>query len=237
MRYFEKQAEQYNYTGTYEELISHIESKGKKVVRIQDKGFYVPSKSSTGNPRLGFIYIKPQYRNKGIGTKVTKDFLKKHPDMTYNANKDNKPSRKIAKKIGITKQADLKEWIANRGEDWDYLKYLVAHKYNVLKGGREIDAPTWDLIKHDWSKFKPSIWVPYREQHFGQKNTRKFRAAVNRHAKAEEHHDYKYNNPEGTIVPNKENFADWWAVSKSKNPNILPIKQWLRKKGIDKNIT
>jgi len=132
------------------------------------------------------------------------------------------------------KIAGLSDWIHNRGEDWDQLKYLAEHKYNVYKAGKQLDAPTWDIVKHDWSKFKPSIWVPYREKFFGgnEENDpmihKAFRNAVTEHARLERHHDYKYNNPTGEIMPNAENLADWYAVSKSKNSNIPNIKTWLK---------
>ena len=102
-----------------------------------------------------------------------------------------------------------------------------------------IVAPTWDLIKHDWSKLKPSIWVPYREAIIAEKVFeggtpspeiyKKFREAVDEHTRLEPHHDYKYNNPTGEIKPNLENFADWYSVSKARDPKIPNIRKWLQK--------
>lgn len=133
------------------------------------------------------------------------------------------------------KQANLSDWWHNRKEDWESLKYLAKHKYYVLEGGLELGAPVWPLVKHDWTKLKPSLWVPYREFFHGEHGNdpeayEKFRNAVAMHAKLEKHHDYKYNNPAGTIRPNKENLADWWSVAKSHNPNTPDIKTWIRKR-------
>ena len=132
------------------------------------------------------------------------------------------------------KTADLAEWWANRKEDLEQIKYLAKHKYYVYKGGMDLGAPSLDLIKHDWSKLKPSIWVPYREQMYGGHGRdpqiyANFRKAVMEHAALEEHHDYKYKNV-GT--PNLENYADWWSVSKSRDSQTPDIKAWLGKKGI-----
>ncbi len=132
------------------------------------------------------------------------------------------------------KTADLAEWWANRGEDWENLKYLAKHKYYVYKGGKELGAPTWPLLKHDITKLKPSIWVPYREQMHGGHGRdpeiyAAFRKAVAEHAGLESHHDYKYKN---MGRPGLENFADWWSIAKTYNPETPDIKIWLRKKGI-----
>jgi hypothetical protein len=127
----------------------------------------------------------------------------------------------------------FKDWAGNRKEDYDYLKYLVDHKYNVYKGGRELGGDRWDLIKHDWSKFHPALWVPYREKWFGDNpNEKAFRRAAKRHVEMESHHDYKYF-PDKNLSPNAENYADWWSVAKSKDPNIPGIKEWLRQKNIN----
>jgi hypothetical protein len=61
------------------------------------------------------------------------------------------------------KTAGLSNWWDNRKEDWEAAKYLAKHKYYVYKGGKELGADTGPLLSHDWSKLKPSIWVPYRE--------------------------------------------------------------------------
>ena len=129
----------------------------------------------------------------------------------------------------------LSDFVDDRVEDLAYADYLLKHKYYVLKGGLELDSPIWPLIKHDWSKFKPKNWVPYREKFFGEntpKNQKLFRKAVQDHVNSESHHDYKYKNPDHTIKPNAENFADWWAVQKYYYPDTTPdsIKKWLRKR-------
>lgn len=46
---------------------------------------------------------------------------------------------------------------------WQYLKYLVRHKWFVLVAGLKTGAPLWRLLVHDWSKFLPSEWLPYAQ--------------------------------------------------------------------------
>ena len=126
----------------------------------------------------------------------------------------------------LEKKADLAEWWANRKEDLEQIKYLAKHKYYVYKGGRELGAPSLDLIKHDWSKLKPSVWVPYREFFHGGHGRdpqvyANFRKAVMEHAALEQHHYYKYKN---LGKPNLENFADWYSVAKTYNPETPDIK-------------
>jgi len=102
----------------------------------------------------------------------------------------------------------------------------------VYKGGKELGADTMPLLKHDWSKLKPSIWVPYREFFHGghgrdPKVYADFREAVKKHVEAESHHDYKYKK---RGKPNLENYADWWGVAKARHPETSDIKTWLRKR-------
>jgi hypothetical protein len=132
------------------------------------------------------------------------------------------------------KTADLAEWWGNRKEDLESAKYLAKHKYHVYKGGRELGADPIALLKHDWSKLMPSLWVPYREFFHGEnRNDPKvhadFREAIKKHEEYESHHDYKYKNKG---KPNLENYADWYSVAKTYNPATPDIKIWLRKKGI-----
>lgn len=46
---------------------------------------------------------------------------------------------------------------------WQYLKYLIRHKWFVLIAGLKTGAPLWRLLIHDWSKFLPSEWMPYAQ--------------------------------------------------------------------------
>jgi len=114
------------------------------------------------------------------------------------------------------KEADFWE---DRKNDAKYLGYLVKHKADVYVGGRALGGKKIPLIMHDWSKFKPSVWAPYRDYWIkGDKSPaslKRFRAAVKKHVNSETHHDYKYKDKG---APTVENYADWWAVSKHMDP-------------------
>jgi len=44
---------------------------------------------------------------------------------------------------------------------WQYLKYVLRHKWFVFLAGIGLGVPIWRLIIHDWDKFLPSMWFAY----------------------------------------------------------------------------
>lgn len=46
------------------------------------------------------------------------------------------------------------------------LRYILRHKYFVLRAGLRLGVPLWRLVIHDWSKFLPCEWVPYANRFF-----------------------------------------------------------------------
>lgn len=46
---------------------------------------------------------------------------------------------------------------------WEYLKYVLRHKWFVLIAGLNLGVPVWQLIIHDWDKFLPDEWIPYAQ--------------------------------------------------------------------------
>lgn len=44
---------------------------------------------------------------------------------------------------------------------WQYLKYVLRHKWHVFWAGLWLRVPIWSLIIHDWDKFMPDEWFPY----------------------------------------------------------------------------
>jgi hypothetical protein len=59
---------------------------------------------------------------------------------------------------------------------WDYLKYVLRHKYYVVLECFGVGL-YWRGIKHDWHKFLPSEWFPYVEFFHG-KNAKPVRDKV-----------------------------------------------------------
>lgn len=53
-------------------------------------------------------------------------------------------------------------------QHWQYLKYVLRHKWYVFLYCLEYGL-VWRGIKHDWSKFLPSEWFPYVAYFYGKK--------------------------------------------------------------------
>jgi hypothetical protein len=44
---------------------------------------------------------------------------------------------------------------------WQYLKYVLRHKWFVFEECLKLGVPLWIAIFHDWDKFLPDEWMPY----------------------------------------------------------------------------
>lgn len=51
--------------------------------------------------------------------------------------------------------------------NFQYLSYVLRHKWHVLLAGLELRVPLWRLLLHDWTKFLPREWVAYRNWFYG----------------------------------------------------------------------
>ena len=63
------------------------------------------------------------------------------------------------------------------GRHWQYLKYVVVHKYWVFLAGWELGIP-WLALLHDNSKFLPDEWMPYACHFYEPDGSRKTRRAA-----------------------------------------------------------
>jgi len=50
---------------------------------------------------------------------------------------------------------------------FQYLKYVLKHKYYVFVEGRKLGLGIWQLLIHDWQKFTPTEWSPYVMTFYG----------------------------------------------------------------------
>jgi hypothetical protein len=79
-------------------------------------------------------------------------------------------------------------------DHFNYLKYVLRHKWYVLKACFMVDAPLWLGIIHDLSKFTPTEWTPYVHTFYKPDGTRQcvetdeFKFAWNSHQKKNKHH-------------------------------------------------
>lgn len=120
---------------------------------------------------------------------------------------------------------------------WQYFKYVARHKWFVFLACLEYGL-VWRGIKHDWTKFLPSEWMPYVEYFYGRKphngatgyahqlkaDDTAFNSAWNHHQKANSHHWQYYvllEDEGGTFclpmsdLDRKEMIADWRGAGKA----------------------
>lgn len=77
-------------------------------------------------------------------------------------------------------------------KDWQYLRYMLRHKWFVFRAGLKFKVPVWRLLIHDWSKFRYwTEWIPYRELFYNlpcKESREAFQLASMRHIKINKHH-------------------------------------------------
>jgi len=122
----------------------------------------------------------------------------------------------------------------------NYLKYLIKHKYYVLKGCFLFEVPILIGIFHDWSKLMPDELIGYANTFCSEnknnryKETEEFLLAWNLHQKRHKHHWQHWviikDNDE--IIPLemsdiyiREMLADWYGASLAQFGK-LKIKEW-----------
>ena len=118
-----------------------------------------------------------------------------------------------------------------------YLKYVLRHKWYVFLAGCRLGIPLLALV-HDWSKFKPSEWLPYARTFYSSSGVGQYEpesggmdVAWNAHIHRNKHH-WQYwvlVRDNGDIdclpMPGKyrlEMLADWIGAAKAQgNPDLL----------------
>lgn len=124
-------------------------------------------------------------------------------------------------------------------DDWKQFKYLVKHKYYLMKPARQVGIPLHTALLHDWSKFTPKEWASYREYWLGPQGMRgakdpevkeRFREAW-KHHKAYSPHHFRLSGIEkwDKLKYRLERIIDWYAAAKasSKYPELFPdFKTW-----------
>jgi hypothetical protein len=129
-----------------------------------------------------------------------------------------------------------------------YLKYLLRHKWFVLLACWRLGVPLRRALIHDWSKFTPSEFGPYKRYFFDRKDEFKagkldpnkvsadFDRAWNHHQKANKHHwDYwvmpgdKISQPRPIPMPETyvaEMVADWMGAGRAKTGS-WDMEEWV----------
>jgi len=112
---------------------------------------------------------------------------------------------------------------------WGKFVYLMKHKYYVFHAGLKVKAPLWRLIKHDWDKFLPSLWIPFADFYHGEgeptEEVKKAHALASlHHINLNDHHPQYWmfldhsGNPCPQPMPEaaiREMVADWLGMCKS----------------------
>jgi len=54
------------------------------------------------------------------------------------------------------------------GKYFEYLRYVIRHKYFVFVACRKLGVGLWQALFHDFSKFSPSEFIPYAFHFYGK---------------------------------------------------------------------
>lgn len=85
---------------------------------------------------------------------------------------------------------------------WQYLKYVLRHKWFVFLAGLKLGVPIVRLILHDWTKFLPSEWFPYAFYFYGSYE-----------AKQKKNTDLHFEYHLSELVPYGEHFDDKFEIA------------------------
>lgn len=135
-----------------------------------------------------------------------------------------------------------------------YLRYLARHKWFVYRAARSVGVP-WLGVVHDWSKFRPSEFFPYREFFYGkpgQSAQEAFDGAWLAHIHRNKHHWQHYvlrqddgqtkalEMPHryaremvadwigaGLAITGRDNLKDWYAENRNKMLLAPLTRQWV----------
>lgn len=61
---------------------------------------------------------------------------------------------------------------------WQYLKYVLRHKWFVFRACLQLGVPLWIAIVHDWDKFLPDEWLPYARTFYAPDGTKQYQESV-----------------------------------------------------------
>lgn len=124
------------------------------------------------------------------------------------------------------------------GKYWNNLRYIMRHKYYVMKAAWKLSqyCPSrllvWRGIIHDWSKFTPAEFGAYANHFFSNsKGAVAFADAWEHHLNVNKHHPEHWDDPDDMEVLDLfEMVCDWYGAGKAKNPNEpTDILEWYEK--------
>jgi len=90
---------------------------------------------------------------------------------------------------------------------WNYLRYVLRHKWYVFWACLKMGVPIWRALIHDWTKFTRREWSPYVHQFFNPDGTpRKVRDASGSYDPNAQSLDFKY-----AWLSHQRNLHHWQA--------------------------
>jgi hypothetical protein len=110
---------------------------------------------------------------------------------------------------------------------WNYLVYLLRHKYFVFLECLKLGVPIWIAILHDWDKFLPDEWFGYAHYIYAPDGTKYVRQSK----------DFRYlpTNSEAFdrayflhMKRNKHHWQ-WWIVAHENGLHMEPMSDLYRR--------
>lgn len=100
------------------------------------------------------------------------------------------------------------------GRHWQYLKYVLRHKWFVFWAAVGLRVPLWIAITHDWDKFLPDEWFPYARCFYAPDGSKQYRESGDftlawmKHQHRNKHH-WQYWLNAGTTPLSRTNVLVW----------------------------
>lgn len=157
-----------------------------------------------------------------------------------------RPTPISAKDLLTTRSSSaLNKTSAVKMHDWDYLKYIVKHKANMIGPGRQLGVKWSTLLKHDLDKLQPNRFRQYSDWFYGSKGLKgskdpalhkKWRDTVDTHYQQNLHHAHKIGTPQ-PLENQLEALSDWYSVNKTNKQTTLRFSDWYQQNKSRLNIT
>lgn len=120
-----------------------------------------------------------------------------------------------------------------------YLRYVLRHKWYVLRGCRMVGAPLWVGMIHDLSKFSWAEWCPYARTFYDQNGQKRFQKDPGFDKAWKHHQEHNAHHWQWWITPNgiplqmpeataREMVADWIGAGLAINGRI-EVLDWYAK--------
>jgi len=108
-----------------------------------------------------------------------------------------------------------------------YFNYILRHKYFVFLECCKLGIPFLGII-HDWSKFRPSEFIPYAKHFYGEKKTKqKEKEKIEGYDKSKDSEDDTFNKAWLYHIHRNKHHWQFYLLIQDENKNIvldMPIK-------------